>query len=176
MKKLFFVLFVMVIATSAFAEKGEMYLGPELGIALPTGDAGDYYTISPVIGARFLYGLNNQMALEGNIDYMILQPKEDWSGFSASNIAISAALRYSTNDKVYFGGGLSINMISSSYDDPHWGNIEIASDSQLGIFGLAGIRFEKGSFDIDPQLRLSLTDGNLWITAGVGLNFPIGGK
>jgi hypothetical protein len=179
MKKCLFAVFALMLIFPVFAGEGDMHLGPNLGIVLPVGDPADYYSVSPGLGVRFLYGINNQMTIEGNIDYVLLQPNSDfddsWDGITMSNLAICAALRYTTNGKFYFGGGLSYNTFTFEYDSPYYGKIH-ASESEIGIFGLAGMIFEKKSFDIDPQARLSLIDGDIWISAGVGLNFPLGGK
>ncbi len=174
MKKAF-ILFVVLLATVSFAEKGDMKVGPHVGLWLPIGDPGDVYNLSPRFGAKFLYGLNENMDIEGNVAYGLMQPKEDWDGWSSSILEIAGGVRYHFKDNMYAGGGLGINMVSVEYD---WGygTTYDASDSELGLFGCFGMKFPQKSFEIDPEVKLHLIDGDIWFTLDVGFNFPIGGK
>lgn len=171
---------IFILAISAFAAKGDMKIGPHVGLTVPTGDAGDAYNFSPRFGAKFIYGLNDEMAIEGNAAYSLLQPDSDWDpeGFSASIIEIAGGFRYHFQPQFYGVGGLGMYMFSWSweYDYGMYGGVQEVddSDSEIGLFVGAGYIAEMKSFDLEPVAKFHLIDGDLWMSLAVGLNFNIG--
>ena len=150
-----FVLMVVLFATVLVAGQGDMKLGPHVGFWLPTGDYGDIFTLSPRFGAKFIYGLNDNMDIEGNLAYGLMQMNGDnayWGDdYKYSLIDISGGVRYFLKENMHAGGGLSMNMFKWKYDGPYSAYMTDDSDShsEIGLFGCFGMIF--------PQKRFSLT-------------------
>jgi hypothetical protein len=180
MKRTIVILTVFTLLTlTAFAEQGDMKLGGYLSLVVPGGDAGDVYGISPAFGANFIYGLNPDMDIEGNLGYSILQENSDFDfeGFSASSVEISGGLRYRFQPQLYGVAGLGMYTFNWEWEY-NWGyGTEKISDSnsEIGLFVGGGYVMPMNSFDLVPAAKIYLIDGDLWIAAGVAFNFPIGG-
>lgn len=167
MKKL--ICLLMALAVPAFAV-GSVEYGLHGGLLLPTGDAGDFYSTSFLLGGNILAHMP-MFAIEGSISYGILQEEEELEDFSASLIPILAGIR-SYSGFVFYGGGVGLYMASAEYTA---GGITYdASDEEFGLYGNLGMIFPSGSMDIEGSIKYHLIDfdtDNAWIGLTAGLNF-----
>jgi hypothetical protein len=152
MKK-FFVLMVIALVLSlslpaSAANMGLKRLNGQLGLLFPSTE-GLSYGVGFLLGAGADMGeITDNLHLVPSLSYWIMSPDiegAETSGFdvSASNFQIAVDLQYYLKDVkgLYFGGGLSVNFVSISFDYPpeyaqYIGDTS-ASDTEIGI-GLLG--------------------------------------
>ena len=182
MRKIVLVVLLVMLVASSFAGKGDMQIGPTLGLIIPTGDIADILTFSPKLGGKFLYGFNESFDFEGNLSYGLLQIDGDYGDLfddiTYYMVEVSGAARYTKKFPFYFGGGFAYNTIGVSYEVDYGYGLGTetydSSDGEIGIFGFGGYIMPMNSFDLDLQLRAQLINGDLWMNFDVGFNFPIG--
>ena len=123
MKKLFAVaLATLVLAGLAFGQgmpgKGMMSVGVGAELGLPMGDFGDAYKTGFGGSGRFLYGIENNITIYGDIAYMSWSADEDVLGadVSTSTFEFMAGGKYGFGSGFYGLAELGIHSYSYSYD------------------------------------------------------------
>jgi hypothetical protein len=168
MKKL--VCIMLALGVSSLTA-GMVEYGLHGGLLLPSGDAGDFYGTSYLIGGQILAHMP-MFAVEGSIGYGILQAENDIDDFSASLIPILAGVR-TYSGPVFYGGGAGLYMASVSYNDPTFGNID-SSDEEFGAYGNLGMIFPAGTIDLEGSIKYHLIDfdtDKAWFSLTVGTYF-----
>ena len=160
---------LLVLTVPAFAI-GSVEYGFHGGLLLPTGDSGDFYATSYLLGANLLAHMP-MFAIEGSIGYGILQTDEDYDDFSASLIPILAGIR-TYSGPIFYGGGAGLYMASAEYTAG--GTTYESSDEEFGIYGNVGMIFPAGTFDLEGSIKYHLIDfdtDKAWIGLTVGTYF-----
>ncbi len=168
MKKL--ICMLLVVGTSSLTA-GIVEYGLHGGLLLPSGDAGDFYSTSFLIGGQIL-AHTPMFAVEGSIGYGILQAKEDINDFSASLIPILAGIR-TYSGPIFYGGGAGLYIGSVSYSDPVYGDVD-SSDEDFGAYGNVGMIFPLGTMDLEGSIKYHLVDfdtDKAWFSLTVGTYF-----
>lgn len=150
MKKLFFTIFVMLIAVSLTQaqNKGDMGVSVQAGVALPMGDFGDVYDFGFGGTGTFQYYLNKNLSITGTVGYLTWSRNEDFGDGSFSSIPVLAGVRYYLGKgdfKPYLAGKVGLYMSSYDYEftvtNPFTGGTTTQtfddSSSDLG-FGFGG--------------------------------------
>lgn len=160
-------LLVAVLSTVAvFAGYSEF--GLHGGFFVPTGDAGDAYNLSPMIGGQFLMHMP-VYAIEASVGYVFLQPEADIEGFSAHLIPICAGLR-TYSGSVFYGGGAELDMFSASWETP--AGDEEDSESDFGAYGTLGTMVPLGATKLELAGKLHWVDfDDMWLSAQAGIYF-----
>ncbi|HOF65893.1 MAG TPA: hypothetical protein PLX54_02215 [Candidatus Fermentibacter daniensis] len=161
---------IAIIATvSAFADYSEF--GLHGGFYIPTGDAGDVYNLSPMLGGQFLMHMP-LFAIEASASYVFLQPENDIDGFSAHMIPLNAGLR-TYGGGLFYGGGLELDMFSVSWDTP--AGEESESESDFGVYGTLGTVIPMGGKKLELAGKLHWIntdqDDQWWLSAMAGIYF-----
>jgi len=155
---------VMALATLSFA--GMVEFGAHGGLLLPSGDVGNAYSTSFMLGANLLVHMPIY-AIEGSISYGILQPEEDVDDFSGSLIPILAGIR-TYSGPIFYGGGAGMYMSSVSV-----GSVD-TSDEEFGLYGNLGMIFPTGTMDIEGSIKYHLVDfdtDKAWLSITAGAYF-----
>jgi hypothetical protein len=155
---------VLILSVSAFA--GIVEFGAHAGVLLPSGNGGDFYSISPLLGLNILAHMPIY-AIEGSVGYGILQAKEDHTDFSASLIPVLAGIR-SYAGPIFYGGGAGMYISSVSYLG--YDN----SESEFGAYGNLGMIIPTGSMDIEASIKYHLVDfdtDKAWFSLTAGTYF-----
>ncbi|MFO7949559.1 MAG: hypothetical protein R6U36_04230 [Candidatus Fermentibacteraceae bacterium] len=154
-----------VLALAAFASTEFGFHG---GLLLPTGDAGDAYNASPMIGANVLIHMP-MYAIEGSISYAFLSSEYDYDNFSASMIPVLAGIR-TYMGQVFYGGGLAYHHSSVSWDVEGGDDVD-ESDGEIGAYGNIGTILPMGGNDIELSGKLHWVDfDDFWLGATAGIN------
>ncbi|MDQ7798628.1 MAG: outer membrane beta-barrel protein [Candidatus Edwardsbacteria bacterium] len=183
MKKMALVLVALVaLGSLSFAQKGAMSIGGDLGLFLPLGDMGEYYSMGFGICPTFDYVMNEKLSLTGTIGYVSWGSKEEVDGweYSFSDIPLKAGAKY------YFGGGtgikpygigeLGFHMLTASVKGEILGYSfdESASETKLGLGFGAGFEYpmnEKMALNVLGEYETIMTEGdafnNFVIKAGI---------
>ncbi|MBN2588086.1 MAG: hypothetical protein JXA64_02495 [Candidatus Fermentibacteraceae bacterium] len=162
---------VLLIAGTSSLTAGMLEYGLHGGLLLPSGDAGDFYSTSFLIGGQILVHMPS-FAVEGSIGYGILKAEEDINDFSASLIPILAGIR-SYSGPIFYGGGAGLYMASVSYSDAVYGNVD-SSDEDFGAYGNLGMIFPAGTIDLEGSIKYHLVDfdtDKAWVSLTVGTYF-----
>lgn len=154
MKKLFVLMsFIALVASSAFAQKGETAVGVNLGYGSEISNLG--------IGAKFQYGITDAIRAEASFDYFL---KKD--GVSMWDVNLNAHYLFPVADKfkVYPLVGLTYAHCKASYDDENVMDFPAAYADDYGDFGDSdesdgkfGVNLGAGaSYDLTEKLALNL--------------------
>lgn len=179
MKKTLMILLIAIIGLcfASMAGAQGMKAGLGAGFYLPTGDAGDAFDPSPGLHGTFLYNLQEGMDIEAGLGYWMLQDANDYEGFSASYMPITAGVRYFMSPSLHFDGGAGMYVWSMEWDVDlgEWGSTTWDdSGSDLGIYLGAGYLLNDS---IDINARMHYPDfEDFYIGLSVGYLFNIGGK
>lgn len=152
MKKIFVLLVISLVLSlslpASAADMGLKRLNGQLGLLFPSTD-GLSYGVGWQLGAGADLGeITDDLHLVPSLSYWILSPEPEGGsveGFdlSASNFQIAVDVQYYLKDVkgLYFGGGLSLNFKSASWDVPpeYQQFFPSGSDSETDVgFGLLG--------------------------------------
>ncbi len=157
---------VALLAVSIAVSAGFVEFGAHGGVLLPSGNGGDTFSTSFILGANILAHMPIY-AIEGSIGYGFLQAKDDTTDFSASLIPILAGIR-TYSGPVFYGGGVGMYLSSVSI-----GTVDTSSED-FGAYGNLGMIFPTGSMDIEGSIKYHLVDfdtDKAWIAITVGTYF-----
>ena len=130
MKKIFVLLVIALVLSlslpASAADMGLKRLNGQLGLLFPSTDNISYGVGFQLGAGADLGEITDNLHLVPSLSYWILSPEPesgsvDGFDISASNFQIAADVQYYLKDVkgLYFGGGLSINFKSVSWDVPH---------------------------------------------------------
>jgi opacity protein-like surface antigen len=156
------------VCFSAFAgdfQQGTMAAEGRFGVAVPLGDFSDNYDSSFALGGSFLYGLNNVLALEGNLNYNT-NFSCSYSGCDVDIFEFTGGARYlfPTNSLVvpYLGGGAGLYHIGGDNTDENDFGINYGGGVLVNLHPKIALDFS-GRFNTvfadDTETYLSLTGG-----------------
>ncbi len=169
------VLLMLILGLGLFQlglAEGEMEVGVEANLALPTGDFGDAAGTGFGGTAVFLYQLNPNVALTGHAGY--IKFGEEVEGVDWSAIPILGGARYyipmeGSNMKPYVGGQLGFHRFSVDFAVD--GGFDVGGDeTEFSFAPTVGI--EINSIDASAFYMI-ISDAN-YIGVRVGYGFPIG--
>jgi hypothetical protein len=157
--------------TTQYADRaGEMWAGPNLGVYLPTGDAGDFFDTSIGIGGNFLYQYDELIQFEGLVDYVFLNGDPDAGDFSGSLLPLAGGVRYEFNPGLHGDAGLGIYRLSIDVEN----SLFDPSETDLGIYFGGGYEIELETVNVDLLLRLHWPDlDDFYVAFSGGILFPL---
>jgi len=157
---------IPVICLAAFA--GFTEFGAHGGIMLPSGDAGDSYELSPLIGVNLLVHMPN-IAVEGSASYVFLGSNLEENDWSAYMVPIIGGVRsYTGNLFLGGGGGLYLTHVEWLADT---GTVS-SSDTDLGAYGNAGTIIHLGGTDLEASAKLHwVAFDTIWFSLTAGIYF-----
>jgi len=137
------------------------------GVMMPTGDAGDAYNMSFMLGGQILVHMP-MYAIEGSASYVFLQPDKDLENYSAHMIPLLVGVR-TYNGPVFYGAGAAIHMVSEKYDlNPDSTYDE--SDSYFGAYGTLGTTVPLGGNEMELAAKAHWVDfDHIWISLQASL-------
>ncbi len=187
MKKIFglFVLALLVssVATAQFGPaKGKMTLGPAIELSLPIGNFSDIAGFGYGATARFEYGLDQNLALTGNVGYLRWTGKsfeEFGYGYDISTYAIPivAGVKYGFSKGWFVSGEIGLYNVTESWDytGPSLGYAfleDLPSHSSTNFMLAPGIGYQSGP--IEGLFRFYVVDTNAMnFSLMVAYNFPL---
>lgn len=157
---------VAVVLTLPLAAGMTQY-GLHGGIIMPTGDAGDAYNMSFMLGGQILVHMP-MYAIEGSASYVFLQPEADLDNFSAHMIPLLVGVR-TYSGPLFYGGGAALHIIGASYDiSPDSSSSE--SDSYFGAYGTLGTSVPLGGNELELSGKVHWIDfDEIWIALQAGI-------
>ncbi len=189
MKKMTLVLVALVALGSLSFAQNKMTIGGDVGLFLPMGDMGEWYSMGFGVCPTFDYAMNENLSITGTIGYVSWGAKEEIFGieYSVSDIPLKAGAKY------YFGGGtgikpygigeLGFHMLTSkaegtfSYLGYTMEIDESASETKMGLGFGAGFEYpmnEKMALNVLGEYETIMTEGdafnNFVIKAGIKYN------
>jgi opacity protein-like surface antigen len=191
MKKLVLILVALVAVGSLSFAQNKMTIGGDLGLFLPNGDAGDWYSMGFGFCPTFDYAMNENLSITGTIGYVSWGAKEEIFGieYSTTDIPLKAGAKYyfgkGSSIKPYGIGELGFHMLTfkseGTYVDPYYGySISLdasASETKLGLGFGAGFEYpmnEKMALNVLGEYETIMTEGdafnNIVIKAGIKYN------
>ncbi len=181
MKKFYAVLFVMAILfitiPASASDLGFKRLGGKVGIIFPK-DLGTGF----MLGAAADMGeITDDLSLVPLLSYWSSSKSEGDFDYGISNFQIGADVQYYLKDVkgLYFGGGLSINFVSFSFDYPAqyqtlFGVGETStSETKVGIDFLAGYEIPIGKNNGFANVKYSLISDMNTFLINIGMWFDM---
>lgn len=176
MRKLFGLLLILVlVAGIASAEtgpgKGKMTLGPTITPELPIGDYADVAGFGVGVGARFQFGLQENIALTGDFGWTWHGKKNE---ATTTTVPLLFGGKYGISPGWFASAQLGLYFVSFDVPDvdvPGLGTIEAATETRFVL--APGIGYERGPWE--GLLRFVVIDSdvmNVGIT--VAYNFSVG--
>jgi hypothetical protein len=137
------------------------------GIMMPTGDAGDAYNMSFLLGGQILVHMP-MYAVEGSVSYVFLQPEADIEGFSAHMIPINLGVR-SYSGPLFYGAGAGLYIAGVSWDVGADSTYE-DSESDFGAYGTMGTSLPLGGNELELSGKVHWVDfDDIWIALQAGI-------
>lgn len=184
---LLILLTIAVLGTLSFAQKGTMAIGGDVGLFIPTGDAGDVYSMGFGICPVFKYMLSDKLGLTGTTGYVMWSGKEEIMGieYSASDIPIKGGVKYyfgTGNMKPYVQGEFGLHMVTGkaegtfSYMGYTTTINESSSETEMGFSFGGGFEMpmgEKMNLNVLAQYESIMEEesfNNIVIKAGLVFN------
>ncbi len=194
MKKLFFTIFVMLIAvslTQAQTEKGHWAIGAGAEVALPSGDAADAADLGTGFGgtARVEYGFSDKLVGFADVGYLMWGGDDVTisSGFGSSTtvsydwsaIVVMGGVKYFFSKGLYAMAQLGIHSFTFDSEVTGAGSSFFSggstSDSEFGFGGGLGYELMLGKslmLDLNAKYMLAASDFN-YIGIRAGVKFPL---
>lgn len=146
--------------------------GAHGGVLLPSGNGGDTFSTSFILGANILAHMP-MFAIEGSISYSPLSTDagSEYTDYSASMIPILAGIR-TYSGPIFYGGGIALDISSVSYESS--GVKYDNTDSEFGAYGNVGVILPTGSMDVEASLKYHFVDFDFdaaWLGLTAGINF-----
>lgn len=163
MKKTFVLLAALFIGATSFAQH-QLNAGVEIG--LPSGDFGKGNGTGFGASAKYLYNLNDNSAITGNLGFLSFAGKN--GGPSLSAIPFKAGYRYS------FAGSEN-----GFYVEPQLGFTSFSGGgaSQSGFTFAFGAGYKVSKFDIGARYESTSVTGGSLPFIGIGASYTLmGGK
>ena len=153
-----------LVVPAAYSQVG-IELGPKLGFDV----AGDVE--EPFIGLDARFSTTLPVIINPTFDYYFTE-----ENFTLWQIALHALYEFGVANEMftpYAGGGISLTRSSFDLpDDPFFDDID-ASDSSVGLNGIAGAKFPVGGVDLFGQVQLTVGDVDM-VALAVGALFSLG--
>lgn len=176
----FLLIIVALLSVNSSAQTHPMRVGGQVGLGLPLGNLSDAYSAGFSINGLFIYNLQNQLDLTGNLGYMRLGSKVSGLDASFSTVPLLAGIRYSFAGSSaftpYVGAelGLFFSSTTVSYDFGFFGTqTATASSTDFGFIPQAGFTYPLSpALTLDANLKFNIITGGgsetiLGINAGV---------
>jgi hypothetical protein len=146
---------------------GMVEYGLHGGVIVPTGDPGDAYSVSYLLGGQILIHLP-VYTIEGSASYAFLQDKADQENFSAHMIPLLAGIRTSCGP-LFYGGGAALHFIGTEYDITDDSSSE-HSDSYFGAYATLGTSVPLAGRSIELAAKAHWIDfDEIWIALQAGI-------
>lgn len=191
MKKLLLVVFAIILVSSlSTAQEGQMRLGGNLELVLPSGTFGDVAGTGFGGSANFLYTVNQEIAVTGSVGYIMWGEKtydvgygEVKSSYSAIPILVGGRYYFTEGDARFYGSAeLGLYMFNWTVTTPSYtvlgytfgGGEMTGSESEFTIAPGIGYEMKIGdNMNLDLAAKyLVISDMNN-INIRAGLNFVI---
>jgi hypothetical protein len=189
MKKALSILVLLLLVSSlSFSQfapaKGKMTLGPALELSLPIGNFSDIAGFGFGATARFEYGLDQNLALTGNIGYLTwtgVSFEEFGLGYDISShaIPIVAGVKYGFSKGWFVSGEIGLYNLTETWDFtgtpvPGYPSdlYNLPSHSSTEFMLAPGLGYQHGP--IEGLFRFYVVDTNLMnFSLMVAYNFPL---
>jgi hypothetical protein len=151
MKKFFgLILLFVLVAGLATAQtgpgKGKWTLGPALNVELPLGDYADFAGFGLGATARAQYGLQDNLALTGDLGWVWHAKKDE---LSTSVVPFLLGVKYDIGKNLFVSGQMGFYFVTLSAPDVHipgLGNVD-QSNSETEFAFAPGIGYEHGPWE-----------------------------
>jgi opacity protein-like surface antigen len=168
MKKMALILVALVALGSLSFAQNKMTIGGDLGLFMPMGDAGDFYSMGFGLCPTFDYSMNENLSITGTIGYVSWSAKEELFGieYSTSDIPLKAGAKY------YFGSGSGIKPYGLGELGFHMLSFKAEGTYSYTYYNPYTMAYETISEDIDE----SDSETKMGLSFGAGFEYPMNEK